>query len=441
MSTKKQPGVSRRSLLAATAAATLSFPAILRGKNLNNKLNLVIIGCGGRGAANRKEVAGENIVAICDVNDGWLDAAAHDHPNARKFKDFRKLYDELKDSEFDGVVVSIPEHVHAFATMPALKRKKHVYCEKPLTRDVHEARLITQASIEAGVVTQMGTQIHSGDNYRAVVKQIQSGAIGPVTEVFVWVSRAWGRQSEADAKRNHDPVWSWERPTKADPIPKVLDWDLWIGPAPYRPFNNIYWPGPRWYRWWDFGNGTMSDLGSHWIDLPFWALNLDAPLSIESIGPPPHPEIAPASMKAKYEYAARGDLPAITVTWHQGDEKPELWKEKKIPQWSDGALFIGSKGMLLSDYFDHVLLPDGEKKTLKTLHSHQGEWIAACKGNGTTSCPFKYSGRLTEANHLGNVAYRAGKRIEWDTVNMKIPNAPEAEKFLRRDYRKGWSLP
>ena len=190
----------------------------------------------------------------------------------------------------DAVVVSTTEHTHAFATLPALQAKKHVYCEKPLTRDVHECRIITEAAAKAGVQTQMGTQIHAGNNFRRVVELIQSGAIGEVREAHTWVSRAWGWKSPAD-----------DTPKEEHPVPEFLDWDLWIGPAPYRPFNNVYFPGPKWYRWWDFGNGTMSDLGSHRNDLPWWALKLDAPLTIEPLtGPKPHHDIAPASMSVKY---------------------------------------------------------------------------------------------------------------------------------------------
>ncbi len=432
---------------AAASASVLGFPAILRSQSPNNKLNVVVIGCGGRGAANMGAVLGENIVALCDVNERNLSAAAAKAPGAKTYRDFRKLYDELKDSEFDAVVVSTTEHTHAFATLPALKRKKHVYCEKPLTRDVYEARIITEAAREAGVATQMGTQIHAGSNYRRVVELVQSGAIGPVREVHVWVDRTWGRQSPEDAKKYGDVANTQERPTKEDPVPPELDWDLWIGPAPYRPFNHVYFPGNKWYRWWDFGNGTMSDLGSHWNDLPFWALNLDAPLTIEAAGPAPHPEIAPATMSATYTYGARGDMPPVKLTWYQGQMKPPQWMEKQIPTWGSGVLFVGDKGMLLSDYGKHVLLPEEQfkdftrpPKTIPDSIGHHQEWIHACKTGAPTTCHFGYSGPLTEANHLGNVAYRAAKKIEWDAKNMRIPNAPDAERFLKREYRAGWRL-
>ncbi len=441
------PHLSRRRFLQSTAAGALAFPAILRSQSPGGKLNIVIIGCGGRGGANMSEMLGENIVALCDVNEKNLEIAAAKAPGARKFRDFRKLYDELKASDYDAVVVSTTEHTHAFATLPALQRKKHVYCEKPLTRDVQEARIITEAAKAAGVATQMGTQIHAGTNYRRVVELVQSGAIGPVRECHVWVGRTWGRQSPEDAAKYKDVVSVQERPTEADPVPPNLDWDLWIGPAPMRPFNNVYFPGPKWYRWWDFGNGTMSDLGSHWNDLPFWALNLDAPLTIEASGPPPHPEIAPATMSATYTYAARGDMPALKLTWYQGQMKPPQWTAKEIPEWDSGVLFVGDKGMLLSDYNKHVLLPEEKFKgftppepTIPNSIGHHKEWLQACRTGSPTSCHFGYSGRLTEANHLGNVAYRAGKKIEWDTKNLRIPNAPDAERFLRREYRAGWKL-
>jgi predicted dehydrogenase len=228
-----------------------------------------------------------------------------------------------------------------------------------------------------------------------------------------------------------------------------MSWDLWLGPAPARPFHATYFPGPRWYRWWDFGNGTMSDLGSHWNDLPFWALKLDAPKSIEAFGPEPHPEIAPASMTAVYEYGPRGELPACQLSWHQGTDKPQIWKEKGIPQWDNGVLFIGTKGrMLLADYRKHVLLPEADFKDfqrpepfIKAPLSHQVEWLQAIKNGTPTGSPFdSYAGLLTEANHLGNVAYRAGQKIIWDTANMRITNLAAANRFLGRQPREGWKL-
>jgi hypothetical protein len=427
----------------AAAGVLAGAPNILRGQNLSNKLNIAVIACGGRGGSNLGSVASENIVALCDVNAKNLDAAGAKYPGAKKYSDFRKVFDDAK--AFDAVVVSTCEHTHAFATILALKAGKHVYCEKPLTHNIWEARKIREAAARAKVATQMGTQIHAGDNYRRVVELVQSGAIGGVKEVHVWVGRAWGLQSQEAAKKHGDIVYVTERPKEAAPVPAGLDWDLWLGPAPERPFNPVYFPGPKWYRWWDFGNGTMSDLGSHWNDLPFWALKLKAPLTIEATGSPAHVEIAPASMSATYEYAARGDMPAVRLTWHQGESKPEIWTAGGIPKWESGCLFIGDKGMVLSDYGKHVLLPEKDfanfqrpPQSIPKSLGHHAEWIDACKTGKPTTCNFEYAGWLTEANHLGNVAFRAGRKLEWDPETLKATNAPEADKFIKREYRKGW---
>ena len=432
-------------LAAAGASALVTAPGIIRAQNLNDKLNIAIIGAGGRGRSNTGNVSSENIVALCDVYQPSLDKAGEAFPEAKKFNDFRKVFDRPQD--FDAVVVSTCEHTHAMATMLALKNKKHVYCEKPLTHDVYEARQIRLAAKEAGTTTHMGIQIHAGENYRRVVELIQSGAIGAVSEAHVWVNRAWGWQSKEASEKNGDRVFVTERPKESMPVPDGLNWDLWIGPAPMRPFNEVYFPGPKWYRWWDFGNGTMSDLGSHWNDLPFWALQLEYPLTIEAGGPPPHPEIAPASMWAKYEYGPRGDLSPVTMTWYQGEEKPQIWKDKGIPQWGSACLFIGEKGMLLSDYGKHVLLPEEKFADFKRpepfiprVKSHHIEWIEACKAGKQTSANFHYSGLLTEANHLGNVAYRVGKKLQWDPEKMCATNAPEAAPLIRCPYREGWKL-
>ena len=460
-----KPDFSRRDFLARGAlasAAAFGFPAIVSSRSPNAKVNLAYIGVGGRGAANLMGLVGvstaarkgapaatepsENVVALCDVNGQNLDRASQLFPKAKTFRDFRKLYEESKD--FDAVVVSTTEHTHAYATMPALRMKKPVYCEKPLTRDIAEARLVTEEAARAGVATQMGTQIHGMPNYRRVVELVQSGAIGKVSEVHVCVSRAWGLQSQEDAAKNKDVVFVTERPKEEQTPPPYLDWDLWLGPAPWRPYHEVYFPGPKWYRWWDFGNGTMSDLGSHWNDLPFWALNLDAPLAVEAFGPEPHPEIAPATMSAVYEYGPREGRPGLKLHWHQGATKPDVWKnDPVIGQWQSGVLFIGDKGMLLSDYNKHLLLPEEKFKDFQRpkpfIADSPGqhiEWINAIKNGTPTGSPFSYAGPLSEANHLGNVAFRAGRRIEWDAKAMRITNDEAANRFIRREPRAGWSL-
>ena len=444
-----QTGMSRRRFLACSAAATALAPAIARAA-ANDRIKIAVIGVGGRGSRNMKTVyeTGEvDIVGLCDIDSRFLNHAGEQHPKAEKFSDFRRLFDKI-GNDIDAAVVSTTEHTHAYATMPALQLGKHVYCEKPLAYNVYETRRIAEAAKHAGVATQMGTQIHATENYRQVVELIQSGAIGDVREVDVWVARAWGLQSEADSIKHKDKLFVDRRPTESMVPPKHLDWDLWLGPAQPRPFHEVYFPGPNWYRWWDFGGGTMSDLGSHWNDLPFWALKLDAPKTVESFGMPPHEEIAPASMSAVYEYGPRGDMPAVKLSWHQGTHKPKAWTESKIPQWPSGVLFQGSKGMLLSDYRKHVLLPEDDFADFQRPEpfigrsiGHHEEWLAACRGEGTTGSPFgTYAGPLTEANHLGNVAYRVGKKIRWDQANMKCIGCPEADPMIRREPRDGWSL-
>ncbi len=423
----------------------LTAPRFLRARDTHNKLNIAIIGSGGRGGGNLQSVSSQNITLLCDVNAQALGRAGVAHPNAEQFRDFRRAFDRA--NQFDAVVVSTCEHTHAFATLAALQLGKHVYCEKPLTHNIYEARVIRLAAAKTKVATQMGIQIHAENNYRRVVELIQSGAIGNVTEAHVWVGRAWGLQSAEDSKVHNDIVHVTDRPKETMAIPPELDWDLWLGPAPKRPFHSVYFPGPKWYRWWDFGNGTMSDLGSHWNDLPFWALKLKAPISVEAKGPKPHAEIAPASMQATYEFPARGNMPAVKMVWYQGANKPPLWTDGTIPKWESGVLFVGDKGMLLSDYGKHILLPEKEfadfkrpEPFIKNSIGHHLEWIEACKTGAPTTCNFEYSGWLTESNHLGNVAFRMGKKLLWDEKTMRATNCPEADRLIRREYRKGWQL-
>jgi len=446
--------LTRRQFLGAAAAswvsATFAGPAMLRAKSPNDQLNVAVIGggAGGRGFVDAKRVVSEgaNIVALCDVSEKRLSKAAKRFSKAETFTDFRKMYD--KADSFDAVIVGTPEHTHALATMPALELDKHVYCEKPLTHNVWEARQIRLAARDAKGVTQHGTQIHAGDNYHRVVELIETGAIGPVREAHVWVDRAWGwHPSKEAAEEAGDRFSIIDAPSGSTPKPKGLDWNLWLGSAKQRPFHENYYPGPKWYRFWDFGNGCMSDLGSHWIDLPFWALDLNAPQSIEAFGPSPHPAIVPASMHATYRFPQRGSMPPVSLSWYQGDDKPQLWKDGEIPQWNNGCLFVGDKGMLLTDYRKHVLLPkdqfedyQGVEPYLKRPSNHYADWVSACKEGGKAACDFEYAGLLTETCHLGNVAYRTGKKLEWDPTQLKAINAPEADQYIHPPYHNGWQL-
>lgn len=462
---------SRRGFLKAAAGSTVAgstvafgMPTLLRAKDLNSKLNIAVIGSGGRGAANLQGVASENIVALCDVYEPAMDRWKEQYPQARRETDFRKLFDHA--SEFDAVVISTPEHTHAFATALALRHDKHVYCEKPLTHSIYEARVIRElAGKKPHLATQMGTQIHATENYRRVVELVRAKAIGPVKEAHVWTERTWGwLPTKEDAAKYRDIVFTNARPEGESPVPPGMNWDAWVGPAPARKFNEVYFPGPKWYRWWEWGSGTMSDLGSHMNDLPFWALDLDAPKSIVAEGPPVHPDLAPATLKVTYEFAARGDRPAVALSWYQGQIRPSQLGKDGVPAWGSGMLFVGTEGMILADYSRHLLLPEGKFADFKRPDpsippsvGHYAEWIQAAKTGSPTTCHFDYAGRLTESNHLGNVAYRVsvdelrqeagsasefrvGRKIEWDPVAMKVVNCAAADAFIRRDYRPGWSL-
>jgi len=424
--------VSRRVFLKtstlAGAGILLGGSSLVSGESPNEKLNLGVIGVRGRGGANLGAVSSQNIVALCDIDQKNLYDASKQFPGAKLFRDFRKVMD-LK--EIDAVVVSTPDHTHAVATVAALKAGKHVYCEKPLTHDIHEADVVISTAVKHRRATQMGTQIHAGGNYRRVVELVQSGAIGPIRECHAWVGKSWG---------------GGDRPGETPPVPPTLDYDLWLGPAPERPYHPVYLPG-NWRCWWDFGGGTLGDMGCHYMDLVHWALNLWNPVAVEAEGPPVHPETAPPWIIIHYDHPARGSLPPVRVTWYDGGKRPKYFAEGKLPRWGDGVLFVGEKGMLIASYGGYKLLPESRFKDFQPPApfipdsiGHHLEWIQACKTGAPTTCNFIYSGALTETVLLGIVAYRSGGRIEWSRGDLKVTNNPEANRFLSREYRKGWSL-
>ncbi len=425
--------LSRRRFL-QTASASLGLLglgvhgslAAKESSSPNEKIRLGIIGTANRARANIDGVKGESIAAICDVDGNYLDKMQKDFPAAKPFKDFRKL---LEIKELDAVVVSTADHTHAPATYWAMQQGKHAYCEKPLTHTVTEARMLAKLAAEKKLATQMGTQIHAGDNYRRVVELIQAGAIGNIKEVHTWVGKGWGVD---------------DRPKKEGPAPEHLAWDLWLGPAADRPYRNLLHPAD-WRRYWDFGNGTLGDMACHHMDLPFWAMGLRAPSKVRAEGPAIHPEMCPQGLKVIYTFAATSARPEFTLTWYDGNLKPA--KIHGIDTGGGGNLFVGDKGMLRADYGSLKLLPEEDFKdykrpepTIAKSPGHYVEWFNAIRTGSPTTCNFDYSGALTEAVLLGNVAYRAGKEIEWDAAALKIPNASGAEALLSKKYRTGWAL-
>ena len=397
----------------------------------NEKLNIAVIGVGHRGGANLSAVADQNIVALCDIDDTILATAAKKFPKAKTFNDFRRLFDQ---PDIDAVVVSTPDHTHAAASVMALQNGHHLYSEKPLTRTVSECRIVRDLAKKTGLVTQMGTQIHAGNNYRRVVELIKSGAIGTVDEVHVWHPVSYGGK---------------DAPTDTPPVPKGLHYDLWIGPVPFVPYNPVYVPR-RWRDWWAFGQGGLGDFGCHYMDLPYWALDLRDPLTVESEGPPVNPDSTAPWQIVRYEYPARGSQPALKMTWYHGGPQPKQYAEL-LPSgdksWNSAVLFVGSKGYLLADYNRHILLPESKFEgftppapSIPDSIGHHKEWINACKVGDPklTTCNFDYSGALTEAVLLGNVAYRAGSKLQWDAKQMRATNSPEAEEFIHHQYREGW---
>jgi predicted dehydrogenase len=456
---------NRREFLKTTAVGGVGLWVVgsggsVLGKAANEKVNVAIVGVGGRGRSHVSGIpkAGGNIVALCDVDDNNLGAAAKEHPAAHTYNDFRKMLDE-RHKEIDAVVVATPDHTHAVAAASAMKLGKHVYCEKPLTHSIHEARYLTELAVQQKVATQMGNQGHSGGNTRRIVEIVRSGAIGPVREVHAWTNR---------------PIWPQgkDRPDRSDPVPSSLHWDLWLGPAPERPYvanksegdssevkgkgkkkrdDRVYHPF-AWRGWWDFGTGALGDMACHILDASFWALDLKYPTAVEALGGEPRkPESAPSWEIIRYEFPARRDMPELKLTWYDGGKRPpeELFEGEEVK--IGGALLIGDKGKVYvpDDYGGkHVLLPKKEfadfknpEETLPRSPGHHEDFLVACKDPDRPACSnFSYSGPLTEMVLLGVVAFRCGKRIEWDGANMRATNCSEAGEYIHPQYRKGWEL-
>ncbi len=446
----RNTGLSRRDFIggaAATAAFTIVPRFVLGGSgNIppSEKLNIASIGVGGRGASVLEGVESQNIVALCDVDWRQADRTFKRYPKARKYRDFRKMLDK-EENNIDAVTVATPDHVHATASMAAIKRGKHVYCEKPLTHSVYEARMMAQAAREHKVATQMGNQGQASEETRLMCEYIWDGAIGPVREVHVWTDRPL---------RGLNAVY-WpqgvERPKDTPPVPDTLDWNLWLGPAPERPYHPAYMPF-KWRGWWDFGTGALGDIGCHSIDPIFRALKLGHPTSVEAVSSLVNKETYPVASMVRYQFPERAGFPPVKLTWYDGGMRPPRPEELEDGQrlGTGGVLFIGDKGKMLG----YRLIPNSRMKEYKKppqmidrSPGHFVEWIEACKGGKPAGSNFDHAGPLAEVVLLGNVALRPELRekmnrtkLHWDGPEMKITNIPEANEFLRREYREGWTL-
>ena len=442
--------ISRRDFLGATtalAAFTIVPRHVLGGaRNVapSEKLNIAGIGIGGRGRWDTNQIKTENIVALCDVDDAFAAKTMKQYPKAKKYRDFRRMLEVEKN--IDAVVIGTPDHTHAIISMTAIKMGKHVYCEKPLTRTVYEARALADAARKAKVATQMGNQGMAFEGNRLINEWIADGAIGNVYEVHAWSDRPTHRGGI---------MWPQgiDRPKETPPVPRTLDWDLWLGPAPYRPYNPAYHPF-KWRGWWDFGSGGLGDMGIHNLAPVFSALDLGAPASVNASSTLFNNETLPLASTVNYQFPARGDRPAVKLHWYDGGMLPprpdELGEDRQLNK-EDGVIFVGDKGKMYVQGWGGAsprLIPESKMKeykrppkTLPRSIGHHAEWIKACKEGTQTRSSFDFAGPLTEAVLLGTVCVRmGGKKLYWDSRNLKVTNVPDANKYIHYEYRKGWEM-
>jgi len=450
---KNRRTLSRREFVGGVggALATLTIGcrhvSTVRGRiPPSEKLNVAFVGVGGRGGSNLKELSDEdgvNVVALCDVDADRVGRASKQFPEAKQYRDFRKMLDEM-DKTIDAVAVSTPDHTHAVALMAAIKRGKHVYSEKPLAHSVYEIREIVKAARKHGVITQLGNQGHSFDTIRTFCEWIWDGAIGNVHTIHAGCGAI-------NTGMDQLPFLKEQRP-----IPPALDWDLWLGPAQFRPYHPAYLPG-RWRGWTPFGNGTIGDWVCHVVDPVFWALDLGAPVTVQAqaqgYDPKEHADVFPKGSIVKFEFPARGNRGPVTLFWYDGTEKlphpDELEPEKNVP--GTGAIVLGDKGGIT--YGSHGaggvrIFPDEKmkayrqpEKKLPRPKNHHADWLQAVRAGKPAGSDFSYGGPLTEIALIGIIAMRMlGKKLEWNSQKMRFTNCPEANQFLNPPYRKGWTL-
>ncbi len=453
----------RTFLKSASAASTLAFPAVLRAQpagtpSPSKRLNVAIIGAGGRGGAAVQAMKDENIVAICDVDERRCNASLKNfsekfpeesarHTGAARFDDYRKMFDRM-GGQIDAVTISTPDHMHFPAAMTAMALGKHVYVEKPLSHTVWEARQLAARAKEKKVVTQMGNQGHADEGCRILKEWVEAGVLGEVREIVSWTNRPFFPPWR-------EPLGSFKRPdhSKGAPaVPPGVNWDAWLGVAAARAYDPAYMPW-KWRGWWDFGTGAFGDVACHIMDGAYWALNLGAPTSVEAMATQATDVASPLASIVTNHFPARGKLPPVKYTWSDGGLIPPLPRELEFGRDLNpeaGTLLFGSKATVLcSFYYETVrIIPEVKMREIapslpaKTIPRVKGgpfaEWLAGIKGGPTPGSNFEYSGPFTEAVLLANVAIRSRRRIEWDAAAMKVTNVPDANQFITKEYRPGW---
>jgi len=438
----------RRTFVGQMAAAGAVFHIVPRHvlggpgyQTPSDTLNVACIGVGGMGGSDVRGMSSQNIYALCDVDDNRAAASFKAFPKAKRYRDFRIMLEREGDN-IDAVTVSTPDHTHTVAAMMALKMGKHVYCQKPLTRTIWEVRQLEQAARDAGRATQMGNQGHSWEGTRQIREWVEAGWIGTVREIQYWTNR---------------PIWpqAIDRPTDAHNVPAYLDWDLWLGPAPKRPYHPAYAPF-AWRGWWDYGTGALGDIACHAMDAAFWALDLGYPTRIEAESTELFAETAPACSRIVYHFPARGSRPPITVVWRDGNLRPprpaDLPEGSDWPPGTSGQLWVGDEGTLFAGMYGEnarlvndarhaeLMANPPEEKYPRTEGVYE-EWIAACKSGGRAGSDFaEHSGPLTEMVLLGNLAVRAAKALDIDPQTGQVTNATIPEEYIKPTYRTGWSL-
>ena len=449
--------MTRRKFIGSSATAAAAFMIVPRhvigGKAYqapSDTINIGCVGVGGKGSSDIRSVSSENIVALCDVDKSQTarflksDRTPEDkremYNKAAKYQDFRVMLDKHK--EIDAITVSTPDHTHAVIALTAMKMGKHVFVQKPLTHTIREARLLAETAKKMNLVTQMGNQGHAGEGARLINEWIWDGAIGDVREAHAWTNR---------------PIWPQgiDAPKEIPSVPSSLDWNVWLGPAPFRPYHPAYHPF-SWRGWWDYGTGALGDMGAHILDQPFWALKLGSPKTVQASSTKFTKDSYPVSEVVTYEFPSRGKMPPVKLTWWDGGLMPprpeELEPGRMMGDSGGGALFIGDKGKLMCSTYggNPRIIPESRMKEYtrpeKTIQRSPGiheEWVAAIKAGKKSTTDFSYSGALTEVMLLANIAVRMAEKrtvLQWDGEKLEFPNLPEANHYVHKEYRQGWSL-